>query len=63
MSEWDENLSELRLPSVKVARPAQISGGGAGGGKNRVTFPLSQNSNFARKNSDVGTPTKSFLVV
>ncbi len=48
--------SELRQCSIKVARPSQILGGGVGGGKNSGNFPISQNSNFARKNSRVGTP-------
>ncbi|MBM9575633.1 hypothetical protein JWG45_00570 [Leptospira sp. 201903070] len=30
----DENLLELRQSTVKVALPAQILGGGVGGGKN-----------------------------
>ncbi|WP_205278472.1 hypothetical protein [Leptospira ainlahdjerensis] len=52
------NLSELRQISVKVVRPAQISGGGERWREKSGNFPLSQNSNFASRNPRVGTPTK-----
>ncbi|MBM9579546.1 hypothetical protein JWG45_20585 [Leptospira sp. 201903070] len=39
-------------------RPAQISGGGVGGGKIPQTFLYHKITLFARKNSHVGTPTK-----
>ncbi|MBM9576205.1 hypothetical protein JWG45_03470 [Leptospira sp. 201903070] len=53
-----KNMSELRRPSVKVARPALILGGGEGGGKIPETFLYHKIKFFARKNSHVGIPTK-----
>ncbi|MBM9577594.1 hypothetical protein JWG45_10560 [Leptospira sp. 201903070] len=48
-------------PSVKVARPTLILGGGVGGGRIPETFLYHKIKLFARKNSHVGIPTKYLL--
>ncbi|MBM9579805.1 hypothetical protein JWG45_21900 [Leptospira sp. 201903070] len=46
---------------MKVARPALILGGGAGGGKIPEIFLYHRISLFTSQNSLVGTPTKFLL--